>query len=147
MSDQSPSSLPFDSNVSKCVMVVDPDLPLGLIANTTAVLALSLGAKYPLIGPDLADGSEIIHAGLTTTPVPVLKGGRDALRALIQAAKASEGVFVVDVTDAAQTTTNYADYEAKLKRSNAESLVYLGLALMGPKKAINRLTGNMPLLR
>jgi hypothetical protein len=140
-------SIPFDPNISKCVMVVDPDLPLGLIANTTAVLALSLGARYEVIGPDLIDAAGATHSGLTTTPVPILKGNRDVLRSLVQAAKTTEGLFVVDITDAAQTTTNYSDYQAKLSTTPADSLSYLGLALVGSKKAINRLTGNLPLLR
>lgn len=31
----------------KCVMIVDESLPLGIIANTTAILGNTLGSHYP----------------------------------------------------------------------------------------------------
>ena len=31
----------------KCVMIIDESLPLGLIANTAAILGISLGAAIP----------------------------------------------------------------------------------------------------
>ena len=52
---------------------------------------------------------------------------------------------MVDFCDAAQTTKNYADYKIKLQES--DNLEYLGIALMGNKKVINKFTGSMPLLR
>ena len=136
----------IELEASKCVIVLDADLPLGLIANTAAVLALSLGSRLPIVGPDNQDASGSLHSGLTKIPVPILRSDASSLKALREKATALEGVFVVDVTDAAQTTTNYQDYTQKLAGSTAESLRYLGLALFGPKKSVNKLVGALPLL-
>lgn len=65
----------------KCVMVIDADLPAGLIANTAAVLALTLGKEIEgIIGPTVKDGSGHPHEGITTIPIPILKGNSQKLR-------------------------------------------------------------------
>ena len=59
----------------KCVMVIDEELPLGLIANTAAVLAMSIGDKIKgIIGDDVRDGDGQLHRGITNLPIPLLKG-------------------------------------------------------------------------
>lgn len=132
---------------TKLVMVIDTNLPLGLIANTAAVLALSVGAQIPLIGPDVTDGSQSLHRGITTIPIPILKSDVEGVKEIRSKASAMEGLFVVDVTDAAQTTTTYEDYTRKLSQLRSEELRYLGVVLYGPKKLVNKLTGSLALLR
>jgi hypothetical protein len=128
-------------------MVIDVDLPLGLIANTAAVLALTLGYHIDLLGPDLRDGDGSLHVGITRIPVPILKGDAAIIKGIREKASASSDLFVVDITDAAQTTTTYDAYETKLQSATGQDLCYLGIALFGPKKAVSRLTGNLGLLR
>ena len=41
----------------------------------------------------------------------------------------------------------YADYKANLAQTSADELTYLGIAICGPKKLINGLTGQLGLLR
>lgn len=137
-----------NNNGMKCVIVIDEDLPVGLLTNTAAVLSLSLGKKISnIIGDDMIDGSNNHHSGITTTPIPILKNNRQKLSQLRSECYENEDIFVVDFSDAAQTTKNYADYQEKLSRCRAEDLNYLGLALYGPKRTINKLTGSLPLLR
>lgn len=133
----------------KMVIVLDEDLPVGLKANTAAVLSLTLGNKIEgLIGTDLKDGSEHLHTALTTIPLPILKCARERLiEKYKQGYELRDELLLVDVTDAAQTTKNYAHYEQKLKQSSTHQLALLGLALAGPQKLINALTGNLALLR
>jgi ATP-dependent HslUV protease ATP-binding subunit HslU len=46
----------------KCVMVIDPELPAGVQANTAALLGASLGRHvFEWIGPDIADASGSVH--------------------------------------------------------------------------------------
>lgn len=55
----------------KCVMIIDADLPLGEIANTAAVLGITLGGKLPgYVGENVADGSGNSHIGIIKIPVP-----------------------------------------------------------------------------
>lgn len=133
---------------AKCVMVLDEQLPIGLAVNTAAVLALTLGSRMEaLIGPDVMDGSERVHVGITTLPIPILKADVEALKRLWARANESETVFVVDFTDAAQTSHTYEIYTRRIGEARADQLRYLGLALYGKKETINKLTGNLPLLR
>lgn len=67
----------------KCVMVIDSELPVGLIANTSAVLALTLGKKIEgIIGSVVFDGDGHTHEGITTTPIPILKGSGKTIKEL-----------------------------------------------------------------
>jgi len=136
------------SNQSKkVVIVIDADLPLGLIANTAAVLALTIGRQVEDIhGPDVYDGSGELHVGITMVPIPILKGTAEKIKPLRESA-INEGLFVVDFSDAAQTTTTYDDYTQKIATATACDLQYLGIAMYGNAKPINKLTGSMPLLR
>ncbi|MEK7571406.1 MAG: DUF2000 domain-containing protein [Patescibacteria group bacterium] len=133
----------------KIVMVIDEALPLGLIANTAAVLALSLGKEVKdFIGEDLTDKEGIVHAGLTGQPVPILKKNTDGLRELKKKSlQYKDDLFTVDVTDVAQKSKEYADYKEKLKDKTLDELTFLGIAFAGPTKLVTSLTGNLRLLR
>ena len=134
----------------KCVMVIDAELPTGLIANTAAVLALTLGNKIDgIIGPSVKDGSGHPHVGITTTPIPILKGDSVKIKELREKLYTEEfsDLLVVDFSNAAQTTKNYEEYTQKTATFSANDLEYLGLALCGDKKKVNKLTGSMGLLR
>ena len=49
----------------KCVMVIDENLPLGIIANTAAIMGITLGKKMPqVVGADVMDQSGNEHLGI-----------------------------------------------------------------------------------
>ena len=54
---------------------------------------------------------------------------------------------MVDFSDVAQKINVYADYAQKAAETPERDFAYLGIALFGEKKKINRLTGMLPLLR
>ncbi|MFI7123819.1 DUF2000 domain-containing protein [Amycolatopsis sp. NPDC049868] len=133
----------------KVAIVVDEGLPSGLAANTAAVLALSIGRQVEtIIGPAVKDGDGSAHAGITTIPIPILTASADKVREIRTAAQATDvELLVVDFTDCAQKTRNYDDYSSLLEAATDSEINYLGVALHGPKKAVQRLTGSLPLLR
>ena len=132
----------------KCVVVVDGDLPVGLLANTATVLAITLGARVgAIVGEDAVDGSGGVHPGLTRLPIPILKADGEAVKQIRLKASGTEGLLVVDFTDAAQTPRDYGEYLENISKVLTEDLRYLGVALYGDKKPINKLTGGLPLLR
>ena len=46
----------MDWQSEKCVMVIDESLPLGIIANTAAIMGITLGKKMPeVVGADVTD--------------------------------------------------------------------------------------------
>lgn len=140
----------IDPSKTKCVMIIDVDLPTGQAVNTTAVLALTLGAKIEgIIGSDIYDLSGRIHVGITTVPIPILKASREQIREIREKLYEENpaDIFVVDFSDVAQITKNYEDYSQKISQSQTEELSYLGIAILGNKKKVSKLTGNMPLLK
>lgn len=138
----------MDSGAEKCVLIIDEQLPAGLAVNTGVVLAFTLGSRMAaLIGPDVRDGSGQAHAGITTLPFPILKAQAEQIKALRLRAGEANDLFIVDFTDAAQSSRAYEDYTAKLGAMPAEEIRYLGLALYGRREVVNKLTGSLALLR
>lgn len=134
----------------KCVIVVDEALPLGILANTAAILGITLGKKAPeLIGPDVTDGTGREHLGIIAIPVPILKGSRESIKALRQTLYEAPfaGLTVVDFSDIAQSCNTYPLFIEKIAGVPQEQLQYFGVAILGEKAKVNKLTGSLPLLR
>ena len=53
----------------------------------------------------------------------------------------------MDFSDLAQGCNTYNEFIEKMGQVSESTLQYLGLTICGAKKQINKLTGNMPLLR
>ena len=131
----------------KCVMVVDTGLPVGLAVNAAAVLAVTLGRRIEsIVGPDVADASGGPHAGLVDIPIPVLEADAGVLGDVRSRAVATDGLLVVGFTDVARASRTYEEYTKTMAASAPEDLVYLGVALYGNRKLVNKLTGSLPLL-
>ena len=73
----------MDLQNEKCVMVIDENLPLGIIANTAAIMGVTLGKRMPeAVGADVQNRSGREHLGIIEFPVPVLKSTPEAIRQL-----------------------------------------------------------------
>lgn len=133
----------------KCVMVIDENLPIGLIANTTAVLGVTLGKiNKEIIGQDVYDLDNNIHPGIVNIPIPILKANNQIIRDLLDKANDYlDEVSIIDFCDLAQSCRDYEDYTLKMKHTSENTLNYSGICLYGNKKRINKLTGSLPLLR
>ena len=134
----------------KCVIVVDENLPLGIIANTAAILGITMGMKMPdVVGNDVLDLEGNAHMGIIQFPVPILKGNTEILKKLrtrLFEPQFSE-LTVVDFSDLAQGCKTYNEFIGKIANTSESRLNYIGIAVCGNKKQINKLTGSMPLLR
>jgi hypothetical protein len=131
-------------------MVIDKELPVGLIANTAAVLGASLGRMVDdLVGGDLTDGDGNLHLGITTRNIPILGATTEQIKAIRARLYDAEfaAVTTVDFNNIAQRSLDYGDYGRLLAGTDGEALAYLGVCLYGPQKKVNRLTGNIGLLR
>ena len=134
----------------KCVMVLDAELPLGVAANTSAVLGMTLGNQITgLVGPDVTDASNQPHLGITKIPVAILRGDRECIKGLRTRLYALEfsDLVVADFSDVAQSCHVYSEYAEKTAVVCGEDYNYLGVAIHGNRKKVNKLTGSMPLLR
>lgn len=137
-------------NPEKCVMIIDETLPIGLAANTAAILGITLGKRLPeLVGSDVRDKDGRAHLGIISFPLPVLRGSRESLRALRQrlCQPDFQGLTVVEFSDLAQSCRTYDEFMERMERVSEDSLTYLGPAICGECKKVVSLTGGMGLLR
>lgn len=133
----------------KCVMVIDAELPVGIITNTAAIMGITLGKKMPeVVGADVVDKSGNSHLGIIEFPVPVLKGDKKKLKEIREKLYQPEfaDLTVVDFSDLAQGCKTYDEFIGKMKNAGESELQYLGVAICGAKKKVNKLTGSMALL-
>ncbi len=131
----------------KCVMIIDEALPTGETANVAAILGITLGGKLPeVVGQSVVDGVGNFHMGVIKIPVPVLKADRETIRKLRLRLyeKPFEELTAVDFTDLAQGCKTYEEFVDKMSYTSA--LDYLGLAVYGDKRMVNKLTGSLPLM-
>lgn len=134
----------------KCVMVLDAELPGGLLANTCAILGMTLGKLLPeQVGEDVIDASGNSHPGITTIPISMLKAERETIHEIRERLYSEEfrELTVADFSDIPQKCATYDVYTEKAARTPTSEHKYYGVAIYGHKKKVNRLTGAMPLLR
>ena len=142
--------LKIDLQNEKCVMVIDENLPLGIIANTAAIMGITLGKKMPqVVGADVMDQSGNEHLGIIEFPVPILKGSTETIKEIREKLYQQDfqDLTVVDFSDLAQGCKTYDEFIEKMGHVPESRLQYFGLAICGAKKKVNKLTGSMPLLR
>lgn len=131
-------------------MIIDENLPLGVIANTAAIMGITLGKKMPeAVGADVYDRTGNEHLGIIEFPVPILKGNAESIKAIREKLYAPDflDLTVVDFSDLAQGCKTYDEFIGKMSEVSEMDLHYLGIAICGAKKKINKLTGSMALLR
>jgi hypothetical protein len=134
----------------KCVMVIDEELPMGIIANTAAILGVTMGKQMPeTVGSNVIDKTGNVHLGIVNLPIPILKGQATLLKELREKLYQPEfeGMTVVDFSDVAQGCKVYDEFIDKIAEVQEKELRYFGIAICGTRKKVNKLTGNMPLLR
>lgn len=132
----------------KIVMIVNKELPPGLVANATAVLGITLGnQKNDIVGPDCMDLEQTCHKGITQKTIPVLGADGDVLKNIYHACSGRDQVQMIDFNQIAQTCRDYSEYTGKLLKTRNRDLEFSGLCLSGPKKEVNRLTGSLGLYR
>lgn len=140
----------MDLQNEKCVMIIDENLPLGIIANTAAIMGITLGRKMPeVVGADVYDRTGKEHLGIIEFPVPILKGNADSIKAIREKLYGPDfsDLTVVDFSDLAQGCRTYDEFVEKMKEVSEIDLNYFGIAICGAKKKVNKLTGSMALLK
>ena len=117
----------------KCVILLSPALPIGMAANTAAVLSVTLGRLRPdMVGADVRDQEGGVHRGIITFPIPILAADEEQLRTLRRQAETA-GLTAVDFTDLSQECRTYEEYIERMGRTPETALRYIGLALCGDR--------------
>jgi Protein of unknown function (DUF2000) len=132
----------------KTVVIVDSSVPLGFLANAVAVASFSLGQAVPrLCGEETADADGNRYFGVIRIPLPILAATSERMLEIREAARRIDGIVAVDFTEQAQRPQTYEMYAEVMSRTQGGDMIHRALALYGTKKQIDRLTGNLPLLR
>lgn len=135
----------------KIVIVINKELPLGLISNTAAVLGISLGKMFQqeIVGCDIHDADGNVHVGITTKTIPMLGGTKEQIKSIRDKLFSDNysDITVIDFSEVAQKCLDYESYIDILSGLTNSQIYYLGVCLYGPAKKVSKLTGNLGLLR
>jgi len=133
----------------RIAIVVDPGLPLGLLANTVATIAVGLGAAEPAFANTSLVDREGRHVkNSADRPVPILQAPSETIRSLLlKAVPPPEGGIVVPFPAFARSLHAFADYRAQFPTIDLATETIDGLGIAGPSKWVKSLTGSLKLLR
>lgn len=132
--------------MNKAAIIINPDLPTGILANAVACIASGLFLNgRDLVGPQI-NGKDVVYIPITKIPILLLKPGNKSLQQLCKEAQTMNLKYMA-FTQEAQSTTNYDEYEKSVYGLPLESVNLIGLGVVGPVKIINSLVGSLPMLR
>ncbi|PLR45208.1 DUF2000 domain-containing protein [Chimaeribacter arupi] len=133
----------------RVAIIVNPALPVGLMANTAATLAAGLGARHPQVfGGKLTDATGLEIDVSSRLPMPVLQADEATLQALLKRSEGANDIKAVVVFPAfARRMHDFDEYGQALPERNLSGETLDGIALCGPKKWVSSLTGALKLLR
>ncbi|ENN87403.1 hypothetical protein RHSP_27501 [Rhizobium freirei PRF 81] len=133
----------------RLAIVINPDLPLGLIANTAGAIAIGLGARFPaLAARQLVDSEGRTVDISSNTPVPMLQADADTIRSLLLKALQQQSERAVVAFPAfARSLHDYREYETRFPDRDLAAEAIDGLGIAGPSKWVKSLTGSLKLLR
>lgn len=129
----------------RCVMVLNEALPPGKATNAAAVIALTLGQRHPrFVGEPLFDAEQRDYPGLIPVGIPVLAASQTEFSALRDRCVSAE-VDLILFPEQGQTTTDYQAFSDAMRQIPGENWRLLGLAIVGEKKALRKLTAKLRL--
>ncbi|CDZ72986.1 DUF2000 domain-containing protein [Neorhizobium galegae] len=133
----------------RIAIIVNPALPLGLLANTAGAISIGLGARVPALAAHrLTDRHGRTIDISSCLPVPILQAPADTIRSLmLKAMEQLQNHAVVPFPAFARSLHDYRDYEAAFPDRDLAEEEINGLGLAGPSKWIKSLTGSLKLLR
>lgn len=119
------------------------------IQNAVFMLGTVLGTKLDesYFGPAITDASNITHAGIGNTVLPVLEVKENNMVEIYKLCKEREKVGVLEIIDftlTAQNSNKYEEYTEKLSSEKIEDQLILGIALFGDQKITKSICGSLP---
>ncbi|WDS34607.1 DUF2000 domain-containing protein [Pseudoxanthomonas sp.] len=133
----------------RIAIIVNPELPLGLLANTVAAIGIGMAAKLPaLAGRPLTDAAGRTIDASSCLPVPVLQGDATLIRALLlKALETHQALALVPFPAFARSLHDFHDYQVQFPGRDLQQETLDGVGLAGPAKWIKSVTGALKLLR
>lgn len=133
----------------RIAVIVNPELPIGLLANTVATISVGIGAAETRFGATVltdAAGRRVFNSA--DRPVPILQAASAEISALLaKAFPVPECGLVVPFPRFARSLHTFAEYQAQFPGQDLASEILDGLGIAGPEKWVRSLTGSLKLLR
>lgn len=133
----------------RLAIIVNPELSLGLLANTVSAIAIGMAAKFPMLaGASLSDANGKKIDVSAKYPVPILQGDALQIKALmLKALQAESEGAVVPFPAFARSLHTFEQYEQVFPQRDLVEELIDGVGFVGPDKWVKSLTGNLKLLR
>lgn len=129
----------------RCVMILNASLTPGKAANAAAVIALTLGQRHPeLVGEALEDAEARRYPGLIPYGIPVLAASESEMNTVRTLCDESSCDLVL-FPEEGQATTDYAAFCTAIRAIPGPAWRLLGMAVVGEKKAVRKLTARLKL--
>jgi hypothetical protein len=125
---------------TKIAVILRSDLEVWQRLNVTAFLVSGLGQRVPeVIGEPYADADGTEYLPMFRQPVLVFEGGKEALTAS-HARAVSRGLALAVFTADLFTTGNDRDNRAAVRAVRSADLDLVGIAVYGPRNAVDKVT-------
>lgn len=138
-----------EAALEKIVLVLQPELALGAAINAAACLTAGLIAHHKeQAGQPLTDADGLQSVAISHLPIVALKGNDEVFQRILQSLLREPVVGMLSIFPAYARTIHQPQQYWQLHAEHQHlKEPLLGLALCGPTKWLNKLTGNLPLLR
>lgn len=138
----------FDASQHRCTLVINDQLSPGLAMNAASVIGISFGRTVEnLVGPDLQSADGVNYPEVIYAPLPVLLAGDDYVQRLLKIASEDDEIYAMPFSALAQSCRTYEEYGERISPVASQQIELVAIGLIGPKKKISRLTGNLPLYK
>ncbi len=137
--------LPRARAANRCVIILNTGLSIGKAANAAAVLALTVGQRHPaLVGAPLVDAAGRSFPGLVSVGISVLSASAASL-CKMAAQAAPELIDCVVFPRDGQGTTDYMQLLDVVATGDLANMEMSGIALIGDKKLVRKMTAEFNL--
>lgn len=138
----------FDATRQRCTIIIDKALPTGLAINAASIIGIGLGQAIEHIsGHDIQSLDAVNYPGVIHCPLPVLLASQTVISSTLAKVRDEPDIYVMPFSALAQSCKTYQEYEQKLTATHSADIDVVALGIVGPKKLITGLTGNLALYR
>ena len=138
----------FDASKHRCTIIMDKNLPAGLAMNAASVIGVSFGRTIDnLTGPDMQSLDKINYPGVIYSPLPVLVAPGKYLHELQDKSENEGDIYVMPFSALAQSCRTYQEYGEKISSAKSDNIELVAIGIVGPKKKVTKMTGNLALYK
>ena len=129
----------------KAAIILDEGMGAGLLANATACITTGLFNEEENVLGEKIEGAD--HTFIPITKIPILVLKKDSRDFLEMLSGIDGELKSMVLTKEAQSTTSYEEYIERVQGKRLAELTIVGVGIIGDDKLVQKVVGNLPLLR